>query len=173
MGKMLLVSGANGSGKSRFAEGLIARTDGPRLYIATLQPVNEENRARIQKHRLQRAGLRFSTLELPDHVGDAPVPAGGVVLLEDLSNLLANILFGRSGRPEEALDQIRQLRAKSRLLVVVTISGLAEEGYEGETAGYIRALNRLNADLLAEADAAAELRSQTPFWQKGSPDALF
>ena len=34
MGTLIMISGANGSGKSRYAERIVARTTGERYYIA-------------------------------------------------------------------------------------------------------------------------------------------
>ena len=97
MGTLIMISGANGSGKSRYAERIVARTAGERYYIATMRPCSEENLQRIEKHREQRKDLQFTTLECPYQVGAAAVERDGVVLLEDVSNLLANAMFERGG----------------------------------------------------------------------------
>ena len=105
MGKLILISGANGSGKSRYAELLLSRTTGERYYIATMQPQTPENHQRIAKHRLQRQGLAFHTLELPCGLQNARLPQAAVVLLEDVSNLLGNLLFEHNGTPQQALEE--------------------------------------------------------------------
>ena len=43
MGKLIVVSGPNESGKSAFAESLMSRIPGQRYYIATMAPQTEEN----------------------------------------------------------------------------------------------------------------------------------
>ncbi len=171
MGKLILISGPNGSGKSRFAEALVSRTAGPRYYIATMEPQTEENRRRVEKHRAQRAGLGFTTLELPWGVGEAAVDRQSVVLLEDVSNLLGNLMFRRGEDGEAAYGEIRALSRRCALLVAVTISGLNAGDYTGETAGYIHALNALNGRLFRYAQAAAELENGVPRWRRGGPDA--
>lgn len=168
MGKLLLVSGGNGSGKSRYAENLIAKTTGPRYYIATMEPQTEDNHRRIQKHIAQRSGLNFITLELPAQVGTAPVTADSVVLLEDVSNLLGNILFSAQSTRSDAWQNILALQARCKLLVAVTISGLSSQGYEGETAAYIDDLNTLNRHLFDLADAAVTMKKNCPVWEKGA-----
>lgn len=173
MGKLLLIAGPNGSGKSRFAESLAARFSGERYYIATMVPQTEENARRIVRHRRQRAGLHFVTMELPRFIGSAGVGAGAFVLLEDVSNLLANAMFGGGGTADTVFAEIESLRRRCALLTAVTISGLASGDYAGETAAYIRGLNALNARLLDTADAAAVLRDGVPQWRKGGQDELF
>ena len=165
---LVLISGPNSSGKSLFAEGLISRTGGDRFYIATMVPQTEDNRRRIEKHRAQRQGLHFTTLELPYGVGSAPVTPGSAVLLEDVSNLMANAFFDRGRGPEDVLRDILALSRRCSLLVAVTISGLSADGYDGETADYIAALTSLNQALLREADLAAEMRDGNPDYRKGN-----
>ena len=169
---LILISGPNGSGKSKFAEELVCRIPGQRYYIATMICQNKENRRRIQKHRSQRAGLSFHTSEQPHALGQVQVPSDGVVLLEDVSNLLANLMFEIHGSVDNALGEILALSKRCKVLVAVTISELCPAGYEGETADYIRALERLNQQLLALSDAAFELHDGTVTCQKGAFPAV-
>lgn len=167
MGKMILISGENGSGKSRFAEKLIENLPGERCYIATMIPQTEDNRRRIENHRKQREGLHFTTLEIGYQVKTAPVTPNSAVLLEDVSNLLANTVFEHKGSGEAVFRDICALAQRCGTLVAVTISGMDPEEYSGETADYIRTLNRLNEKLLSQADAAAQMQDHTAHWQKG------
>lgn len=172
MGKLLLISGGNGSGKSRYAESFIAKTTGKRYYIATMEPQTEENRQRIQRHIVQRSGLSFVTLELPTQVGTAPVTKDSVVLLEDVSNLLGNTLFSARGTMEGTWYDILALQKRCRLLVTVTISGLSSGCYDEETAAYIDDLNTLNQRLFNLADAAVTMDNNSPVWEKGAEDDI-
>ena len=53
---MTLVIGGAASGKSEFAEGLVLDAGNlPRYYIATMQPFDDECRARVRRHREMRA----------------------------------------------------------------------------------------------------------------------
>lgn len=167
MGKIILIAGPNGSGKSAFAESLIAGTRGERFYLATMQNRDGYNDRRIEKHRRQRAGLGFTTLEEPFTVGTAAVTPGSVVLLEDASNLLANSIFEQHGSGEAVLADILQLAGRCAALYIVAISGLSAEGYDGETASYIRAIDQLNRDLARAADTVVEMRQGQPVCVKG------
>ncbi len=163
-----MISGGNGSGKSRYAESLIAKTTGPRYYIATMQPQTEENYRRIQKHIGQRSGLGFVTLELAAQVQNANVTKDSVVLLEDVSNLLANTIFTSGGTMETVWQDILALRSRCKLLAAVTIAGLPSNGYDGETASYINDLNILNQRLYDHSDAAVTMKDHFPIWEKGA-----
>jgi len=164
---LVLVSGANDSGKSLFAEHLVCQMLGKRYYIATMQACTEENDRRIEKHRRQRAGLGFQTLERLFQVKDAPVDANSVVLLEDVSNLLANVLFEKGGNEEAVFQDIMRLQEQCHTLIAVTISGLESTGYDAETAAYIRALNALNQKLFDQAEVAIMMQEHLPVCQKG------
>ena len=165
---LILISGPNDSGKSRFAEGLISRAAGDRFYIAAMIPKTEDNRRRIEKHILQRAGLGFTTLELPYRVGDAPVTSGSAVLLEDVSNLTANGFFDRGASAGDIVKDILALSRRCGTLIAVTISGLDPADYTGETAAYVSALAEVNRALLAHAALAAELDHGVPRYRKGN-----
>ena len=53
---MTLVVGGAASGKSEYAEGLVlASACQKRIYIATMEPFDEECLRRIEKHRVMRA----------------------------------------------------------------------------------------------------------------------
>ena len=167
MGKLILISGVNNSGKSIYGEQLAAKLDGPKYYIATMIPQTEENHRRIERHRRQRAGLGFQTLELPYMVSDAQVTVDSLVLLEDISNLLANAMFEQKRNMESVFQDVCVLCDRCRCVIAVTISGLGAEGFDVETISYINALNELNQKLYDQADAAVTMRDRIPYIEKG------
>lgn len=167
MGILILISGSNNSGKSLFAEQLIAQTSGERYYIATMHPCTEDNYRRIEKHRRQRAGLGFQTLECPYQIQNAPISGKSVVLLEDVSNLLANVLFEKKGDADSVFLDICSLLNRCRVLVAVTISGLHADGYDEKTSDYINRLNTMNQKLFDRAAVAVTMEEQIPRYQKG------
>ena len=94
---LTLIIGGSGSGKSAFAERLSAAAGPGGFYLATMEPFGEEGRARIARHRAQRGALGFLTVERYTDLAGAQIPPGADVLLEDLSNLLANEMFSPKG----------------------------------------------------------------------------
>ena len=166
---LILLIGASNSGKSQFAEKIASRFPGKKIYAATMIPCGAAGAARVDKHRRQRAGGGFVTVECPR--GLDVVPAGGhtLVLLEDVSNLLANAMFGRHdpGAENEALRQILALAGRADAVIAVTIGEVSGDGCDEATKNYAAALDRLNGRLAAAADAVIEMRGGVPRLRKG------
>ena len=97
----VLITGGSGSGKSEYAENravMLSKKEGLLLYyIATMKPFGEEGKRRVERHRRLRSGKGFFTIEHYVNLKQLILPGEGVVLLECLSNLTANEMFG-SGR---------------------------------------------------------------------------
>lgn len=91
MSRLTLVLGGARSGKSRFAENLARQHGGPRTYIATAEPFDDEMRARIARHRAQREDDGWHTLEAPLDPA-AVLPRDGLVLLDCVTVWLGNLM---------------------------------------------------------------------------------
>ena len=173
---MVLVTGGSGSGKSAFAEDQVL-SFGPakRIYIATMHPWDEESKKRVQRHRQMRAGKGFETVECYTGLKKADIPSDSVVLLECMSNLMANEMFEQDGAGKDAVQEIMEgihlLRRKARHLVVVT-NEIFSDGtiYEGEMADYLQYLGEVNQKMAQEADMAVEVVYGIPVYIKGAPD---
>lgn len=167
-----MVSGGAASGKSEFAEGLVtACPAAPRLYLATMRLWDAECEARAARHRRQRAGKGFATLERPEDLASLPLPAGCAVLLEDLSNLCANEFFGpggRAGAEDRICAGLAALAEKSALAVAVT-NELFSDGiaYDPDTAAYLACLAGINRRAAALAGAVYEVVCGIPICWKG------
>ena len=104
---MILVTGGSGSGKSAFAEDcVIACGEMSRVYIATMYPFDEESRKRVKRHRDMRFGKGFDTVECYTGLSEVRVPKGCTVLLECMSNLVANEIFREDGAHENTEAEI-------------------------------------------------------------------
>lgn len=166
---LTLVIGGAGSGKSAWAEAHVCRLPGRRIYLATMLPRDAESRGRVEKHRAQRRGRGFETRERGLALAAAVIPAGANVLLEDLSNLLANEMYEPGGGGPDAVRRgLEHLAACCDNLTVVTnevFSGGAD--YGEESLRYLRALAALNRALAARADLAVEVVCGLPSVLKG------
>lgn len=173
MGRLILIEGENNSGKSRFAEKLAASLGEKRCYIATMRPVTEENHARIEKHRIQRADLGFKTLEIPCDVESAEAESDSVVLLEDISNLLANNIFEKGGGCDSVFEQVMSLAKKCAVLIAVTVSRFDYDGFDSATLEYMRELSRLNQRLFESCQAAVTMENAVERVTKGDIYGVF
>lgn len=170
---MTLVIGGAASGKSEFAEELVLQAGNkPRYYIATMQPFDDECRARIRRHREMRAQKQFETVECFVHLEQVTLPQKSVVLLECMSNLVANELYIPEGAGDNAVESIRRgilgLRSQCEDLIIVSnevFSGGC--GYEGDTLRYMRVLAEVNRMLASQADAVYEVICGVPVCHKG------
>ena len=167
MGRLILVAGENSSGKSVFAEDLVCGLDGKRYYIATMIPATEENAERIEKHRVRRRDMGFTTFEKGSDIGTLPIKNGSVVLLEDVSNLLVNHIFIDGGDLEDALEDIKKVMDKCRICIAVTISRFDWESDDEGTLDYMDQMMVLNERLAELADVHVNMKDGAPVIVKG------
>ena len=165
---IVLITGGSGCGKSTWAEKLIATLpDEKRIYIATMQVYDEESVRRVARHRAQRAGMGFTTIECEKDLASALVEEGSVVLLEDLVNLMANEMFDH-GDVSRIVPALRELARKCRDLVIVTNDVFSDGvAYDEFTRNYIAALADLNREAAAMADCVVEVVYSIPVCVKG------
>ncbi len=84
---LTLVLGGAASGKSVFAEDLVQRIGGKRIYLATAQAFDDEMRAKISAHIAQR-GPDWTTIEAPlDIVSPLKARQSDEVVLLDCATL--------------------------------------------------------------------------------------
>lgn len=111
-GMFYFITGGARSGKSSYAERLAASLGGSVTYIATAEPGDEEMLARIEQHRRRRPA-EWTTVEEPREVAAVVERIGaqpGVILIDCLTLLISNLLFGveREEAEEEALERLRR-----------------------------------------------------------------
>ena len=110
MGEISFVTGGARSGKSRFAEALAARSDRLVVYIATMEPLDDELLARVARHRAERPA-HWTTIEAPSDPTSAlqSAPDDACVLLDCLSLWVSNRLLTLGEAP--ALRDLETLEA--------------------------------------------------------------
>lgn len=159
---MTLVIGGAASGKSEYAESLLASVSGIRYYIATMQPFGEEAMERIRKHRAMREHKHFETIECYTNLSAVRLPARGAVLLECLSNLAANERYAPEGAGENALAAILNgidalAEQSDRIVIVSNEVFTGGNAYAGDTDQYLQLLADVNRAIAARADAVCEV----------------
>ena len=113
MGEVLFVTGGARSGKSRFAERLAtqrAEAGAPVVYLATMEPLDEELQLRVARHRADRPAS-WSTVEAPLAIVEAlrGIDDHACVLLDCLSLWVSNRLMPLGDPP--AFEDVEGLEA--------------------------------------------------------------
>ena len=148
-----LVLGAQRSGKSAYAEGLI-EAEGPGLYLATAEILDEEMAERVRLHR-QRRGAAWTTVEEPLDLTGAlarHAVAGRPVLVDCLTLWLSNLMG--AGRDVEAGTAALVAALAGLPAPVVLVSNEVGAGIvpDNELArAFVDAQGRLNQTLAAAA----------------------
>ena len=151
---------------------MLAFGEAQRVYIATMHPFDEESHKRIERHRKMRAGKGFETIECYTGLKDVQLPSGCVVLLECMSNLVANEMFEEQGAHEQTVKDIMsgidELVRQAAHVVIVT-NEIFSDGcsYDADTIRYIRLLGTLNIWLAEKASLVTEVVYGIPIRQKG------
>lgn len=182
-----LVIGGSASGKSEYAEQIATAFAAPRYYIATMRPQDAECERRIEKHRKMRAQKGFTTLEWYENLAEKKLPRRGVVLLECMSNLVANEMFSASNEADAETQSAAQrgaacvefvLRGMDALFgqaehVVVVTNDVFADGvdYDAGTLQYLCALAQINCALAARCDALTEVVCGIPLVLKQAHSA--
>ena len=175
-----LVTGGASCGKSALAERLCTYLGGNLVYLAAMQPFGEEGERRVRKHRAQRAGKGFETIECYerfDALRDDGRIAGATALLECLGNVVANELFGAEqdnagvGAADRIADTVEHLAARCRHLVIVGNDvGCDGVRYAHETHEYQEVLGVLTRQVAERSDIVIECVAGCPMVLKSNND---
>jgi adenosylcobinamide kinase / adenosylcobinamide-phosphate guanylyltransferase len=172
--QLTLVLGGARSGKSRYAESLVAATPPPWIYVATAQAQDTEMAGRIARHRARRsAGWR--TIEAPHDLAAAidAAPAGAI-LVDCLTLWLTNRMLAKSSSDGDidadtcGLEAALARRGGPAVLVSNEVgSGIVPDNV---LARRFRDLQgRLNQRLAADADRVVLVVAGLPLIVKGEP----
>ena len=135
-----IVYGGSASGKSSYAESIAMslQGDGRLLYIATMYPytwntteIDPEMTQRIERHRAMRADKGFDTVECYRHVEHIMAKRQDVLLLECMSNLLANEMYlepdSDDGGLAETMSEVEKAGVDGNVGSDVEKTGIAGE----------------------------------------------
>ena len=177
-----IVYGGSASGKSSYAESfaMSLQGEGRLLYIATMYPykwntteIDPETMQRIERHRAMRADKGFDTVECYRHVEHIVAKRQDVLLLECMSNLLANEMYlepdSNAGyEMAETMSPVSNkivqahidLSTRVQELVIVTNDVFSDGGsltYDESTREYVKNLAEINCALAREAATVTEV----------------
>jgi adenosylcobinamide kinase/adenosylcobinamide-phosphate guanylyltransferase len=167
----VLVLGGARSGKSAYAERLVAESGLERVYVATAEPGDPEMAERIAQHRSRRS-RDWRTIEAPTQLEDvlkAEAREGRAVLVDCLTLWLSNLML--AGLDVEARSE-RFLLLMSRLpglLVFVSNEvglGVVPDNPLGRR--FRDAQGRLNQAVARAADRVVFMAAGLPLVLKGA-----
>lgn len=182
-----VITGGSGSGKSEYAEKTVVDfyetkfPDGKLYYVATMQSLDEETDKKVARHREMRKGKGFLTIECPMGLGNLAFLKSDVVLIECMSNLLANEMYHKDGSiksrrndlhflreiKENIIEKIWELEKQSGIVLVVTNEVFSDGmDYDEESLSYIEALGYINQQLAKKAVSVVEVVCGIPVWNK-------
>ena len=187
-----MVYGGSASGKSSYAESfaMSLQGDGRLLYIATMYPykwntteIDPETMQRIERHRAMRADKGFDTVECYRHVEHIVAKRQDVLLLECMSNLLANEMYlepdanagsdmaeTMSPVSKKIVQALINLSTRVQDVVIVTNDVFSDGGsltYDESTREYVKNLAEINCALAREAATVTEVVCGIPVKIKG------
>src|ERR1700739_147858 len=164
-----LVLGGARSGKSAFAEKLIADSGLAKIYLATATADDDEMKARVVQHRAQR-GEGWTTVEEPLALVDAltrEATHGRAVLVDCLTLWLSNLMLAERAPEVEARRLTRFLGDAKYPIVFVSNEvglGLVPETPLGRR--FRDAQGRLNQLVAASVPNVVFIAAGLPLWLK-------
>jgi len=120
MGRIIFITGGARSGKSSFALAAAEKFSGKKAFIATLEPLDNEMIARIERHRRDR-GPEWETFEEPIEVAPLLGLLTGhrAVVLDCLTLWIANLMARQRDVEKETQILLSAARACSCPLFMV------------------------------------------------------
>lgn len=170
---LYMIFGGSGSGKSAYAEELAVKLcPGEKVYLATLTDIDAEMEQRIQDHRKMREGKNFRTVEQGLALESLDISGERLVLLECMTNLLANEMYSPEAKqaedvPAYIMEGIRHLKEQAEDLIIIAQDAFSEVPMDPEMRRYVKASGRVNQMLAKEADVVVEVKFGLPLVLKG------
>ena len=173
------ISGGAKNGKSTLAQNLaVSLAQGRKhYYIATMIPVDDEDRERIRRHVADREGLGFETVECGRHILSCLETADpdGTFLLDSVTALLMNELFPAEKNYEMDLQSaarcLEELTAFARTVrnAVIVSDYLYSDAirYDESTEVYRRCLADIDRALAGVCDTVVEVSAGQIILHKG------
>ncbi|MCL2401150.1 MAG: bifunctional adenosylcobinamide kinase/adenosylcobinamide-phosphate guanylyltransferase [Oscillospiraceae bacterium] len=172
----IFISGGCKNGKSYYAQQLAkAQATDSLYYVATMQSADSEDDERIERHRQERDGWGFATVEQPCDIENIlhECDSGGSFLLDSLTALLSNEMFPADGdMNEHAAEKIT--RGLNRVLdevenIVIVSDYIYSDAmiYDALTEQYRRSLANLDREAAKRCDVVLEVAYTSLIVHKG------
>ena len=172
----IFLSGGAKNGKSALAQDLAVRLsgNGPRYYVATMIPVDEEDRQRVRNHVADRRGLGFRTIECGRNILSCLNDAdrNGTFLLDSVTALLMNEMFTETGidrgAGERCAEELASFARSVKNVVIVSDAIYSDAAqYDEITELYRASLARADHALAQACEMVIEMVAGQPILFKG------
>ena len=175
----VFISGGCKNGKTGFAQEIAVKLSGggKRYYVATMQPYDDEDRARIARHITEREGLGFATLEQPRDIAACLRRAepDATFLIDSVTALLLNEMYHGSfdaeadpRAAERCRDGLLKLASGAKNVIFVTDYLYSDAvRYDDFTEKYRADLASLDRALATVCDTVIELCAGNCIFHKG------
>lgn len=146
---LTLVTGGSRSGKSAFAQQLAEAIAAPRLFLATCPNLDAEMDDRVRRHRRDREGRGWQTIEEPLHLAEVLScrPDGETVLIDCLTLWISNLMH----EAEQGGDEITE----DRMTFLADQLGTASRRHQGQI---IMVANEVGLGIVPDNPAARRFR---------------
>lgn len=175
---IVLITGGAKNGKSSYAQELAVKLarGGVHYYLATMIPVDEEDRERIRRHIADRDGMGFETVECGRNLLSClpKVDKKGSFLLDSTTALLMNELFVPpdwhldldAGR--RCCDEVVQFAQSVANIVIVSDYIYSDaQRYDDVTEFYRKSLADIDRRLAEISDVVLEMSAGNLICHKG------
>lgn len=177
----ILICGGSKSGKSAFGERIALLLSSPHYYVATMIATDAEDKERIRRHVDRRSGLSFQTLEQGRDLTRVLERRGreGTFLVEAVTSLLANEMFGSGTYDPEALERVREdmdtfLRQAENVVLVFDNLYLDAAPLDQGSEAYRRALAQLQMRAASICDLYIEVcLGEAIVWKESKEGAVW
>lgn len=173
------IEGGSKSGKSVYSQKMAKKLsfEGHLWYLATMEPKDDEDYARIKRHLQEREGWGFSTAEWGRDIlsHSEEIDCKGTYLVDSVTTLLSNEMFA------EMTDVNVDLEAKDRIIagfdvlskkaanVIYVSDDIYCDGilFDNWTDAFRESLAAIDRHIVSEADIVIEFVNGNPIFYKG------
>lgn len=167
---LVFISGGVRSGKSAYGEKIALSYCCDCYYLATAVITDDEMQKRVDRHLNDRKDFNFKTIEYHTGIPEILESKGKVVLLDCLTNLVANELFLYNKSKDEVIQYVLKLvqdiSINNNLVIVSNDVFSAGNNYLDDTAIFLETLGQIHQEITKICTKAFEVVYQLPIQRK-------